>query len=180
MFRLLWTIISLNLVIDWPSVSLLTTHQCAIKLTILPDFLLKHGSNHVTSNAAAVLRFLPTLPIKVQHNTVALLVFVACLPACLPACDQYHVIIHNLVSPLPGVLKQISQMHDSNSNVLPRSWTQKCFSFSNIKLQFYLLLCVDAKLWPLWLHVTNCEQVVSIKLSARELLKRTTGLLDCA
>ena len=61
--------------------------------------------------------FSPTLPIKVQHNTVALLVFVA----CLPACDQYHVIIHNLVSPLPGVLKQISQMHDSNSNVLPRS-----------------------------------------------------------
>jgi hypothetical protein len=85
---------------------------------ILPDFLLKHGSNYVTPNAASVLRFLPTLSITVQHNTVALVVFVACL---LPACDQYHVIIHNLVSPLPGVLKQISQMHDSNSNILPRS-----------------------------------------------------------
>jgi hypothetical protein len=98
--------------------------------------------------------FSPLYPLRCSTIAVALLVFVA----CLPACDQYHVIVYNLVSPLPGVLKQISQMYDSNSNILPRSWTEKCSSFSNTKLQFYLLLCVDAQLWPLWapmLQITN-------------------------
>jgi len=85
---------------------------------ILPDFVLKHGSNYVTPTAASVQHFPSTLPIKVQHNSCCLQ---ACRPACLPACDQYHAIIHNLVSPLSGVLKQISQIHDSNSIILPRS-----------------------------------------------------------
>ena len=139
-------------------VSRLTTHQCAIKLTILPDFLPKHVFSYVTPNAESVQRFLPTLAIKVQHNN--------CSPAgvcCLPACDQYHVIIHNFVSPLPGDLKQISQMHDSNSNILPRSWTEKCFSFSNRKLQFYLLLWVDAILWPLWVHMLKIVNKLSMQ-----------------